>query len=144
MRAEKNLKALRDVLEQLPDSAHLTFVGDGPFRQELEEHFAGCRVTFTVRVRQGLGPRFRITKLSTNAVSSSRGCGRVGSGAQSGPVSMSQQAACTGGRPVRCAKLEQVHRQHMTCLDCLDWHWEQWKAAEPCQPRCADPKHSFL
>ena len=50
MRAEKNLKALRDVLEQLPDSAHLTFVGDGPFRQELEEHFAGCRVTFTVRV----------------------------------------------------------------------------------------------
>ena len=47
--AEKNLKVLRDVLEQLPDSAHLTFVGDGPFRQELEAHFAGCRVTFTVR-----------------------------------------------------------------------------------------------
>jgi hypothetical protein len=50
-RAEKNLKALRDVLEQLPDSAHLTFVGDGPFRQDLEAHFAGCRVTFTVRLR---------------------------------------------------------------------------------------------
>ena len=50
VRAEKNLRALRDVLEQLPDSAHLTFVGDGPLRQELEEHFAGCRVTFTVRV----------------------------------------------------------------------------------------------
>ena len=51
--AEKNLKSLRDVLDQLPDSAHLTFVGDGPYRQELEEHFAGCRVTFTVRLVQG-------------------------------------------------------------------------------------------
>ena len=43
------MKSLRDVLEKLPDSAHLTFVGDGPYRRELEEHFAGCRVTFTVR-----------------------------------------------------------------------------------------------
>lgn len=44
--AEKNLKVLREVLEALP-SAHLTFVGDGPFRPDLEAHFAGCRVTFT-------------------------------------------------------------------------------------------------
>jgi len=45
--AEKNLKVLREVLEALP-SAHLTFVGDGPHRPDLEAHFAGCRVTFTV------------------------------------------------------------------------------------------------
>jgi hypothetical protein len=47
--AEKNLKVLREVLEALP-GAHLTFVGDGPFRPDLEAHFAGCRVTFTVHI----------------------------------------------------------------------------------------------
>lgn len=45
---------LREVLEALP-GAHLTFVGDGPFRPDLEAHFAGCRVTFTVNSRDEVG-----------------------------------------------------------------------------------------
>lgn len=43
--AEKNIKALRNVLEQVPD-ARLAFVGDGPERAELEQHFRGLPVTF--------------------------------------------------------------------------------------------------
>jgi hypothetical protein len=46
---EKNLKALRPVLEALGSAAHLAFVGDGPFRPELEAHFSGTQTTFTVR-----------------------------------------------------------------------------------------------
>lgn len=45
---EKNLKALRAVLEALGPAAHLAFVGDGPYRPELEAHFAGTQTTFTV------------------------------------------------------------------------------------------------
>jgi sulfoquinovosyltransferase len=47
--AEKNLFVLKDMLNKLP-GAHLAFVGDGPSRQELEEHFAGMpNVKFMVR-----------------------------------------------------------------------------------------------
>lgn len=45
---EKNLKALRAVLEAVGPAAHLAFVGDGPYRPELEAHFAGTQTTFTV------------------------------------------------------------------------------------------------
>ena len=49
-RAEKNLEALRDVLESLADTpACLCFVGDGPARRDLERHFEGLPVYFTVR-----------------------------------------------------------------------------------------------
>lgn len=48
-RAEKNLEALRGVLERLPSSAVLCFVGDGPSRQDLAKHFEGLPVYFTVR-----------------------------------------------------------------------------------------------
>jgi sulfoquinovosyltransferase len=37
--AEKNLFVLKDILQRLP-GAHLAFVGDGPSREDLEEHFA--------------------------------------------------------------------------------------------------------
>jgi len=47
--AEKNLKVLREVLVALGPAAHLTFVGDGPFRPDLEAHFAGTQTSFTVR-----------------------------------------------------------------------------------------------
>lgn len=47
--AEKNLFVLKDILAQLP-GAHLAFVGDGPSRQELEDHFADMpNVKFMVR-----------------------------------------------------------------------------------------------
>jgi glycosyltransferase involved in cell wall biosynthesis len=38
--AEKNLFVLKDMLDQIP-GAHLAFVGDGPSRQELQQHFKG-------------------------------------------------------------------------------------------------------
>ncbi|KAK9823296.1 hypothetical protein WJX72_001700 [[Myrmecia] bisecta] len=44
--AEKNLYALKGILGRLP-GARLCFVGDGPERQQLEQHFAGMPVTFT-------------------------------------------------------------------------------------------------
>lgn len=46
--AEKNLKVLRDILLKLPTNTCLCFVGDGPARAELEEHFKGHPVHFTV------------------------------------------------------------------------------------------------
>ena len=39
---------LKEILLDLPDNVCLAFVGDGPARQELEEHFRGLRVVFTV------------------------------------------------------------------------------------------------
>lgn len=42
---EKNLKFLRDVLERVP-GARLAFVGDGPAREEMHEHFAGTPTVF--------------------------------------------------------------------------------------------------
>ena len=51
---EKNLKALRAVLEALGPAAHLAFVGDGPYRPELEAHFAGTQTTFTVGAQTSL------------------------------------------------------------------------------------------
>ena len=50
MRAEKNLKVLREILHKLPSNACLAFVGDGPARKDLEQHFAGYPVHFTVRL----------------------------------------------------------------------------------------------
>ena len=38
---------LRDILERLP-GARLAFVGDGPERESLEQHFAGTRTVFMV------------------------------------------------------------------------------------------------
>lgn len=46
--AEKNLKALKDILQRLPEGTRLCFVGDGPARAELEQHFTGQPVVFTV------------------------------------------------------------------------------------------------
>ena len=48
-RAEKNLEVLRGMLERLPSSAVLCFVGDGPARQDLAKHFEGLPVYFTVK-----------------------------------------------------------------------------------------------
>jgi hypothetical protein len=45
--AEKSIKALRGILEANP-GARLALAGDGPQRQELQEHFAGLPVTFVV------------------------------------------------------------------------------------------------
>lgn len=43
--AEKNLKAIKQILLEAP-GCRMVFVGDGPQRAELEEHFAGLPVTF--------------------------------------------------------------------------------------------------
>eukprot|EP01025_Chloroclados_australasicus_P050333 TRINITY_DN5776_c0_g1_i4.p2 TRINITY_DN5776_c0_g1~~TRINITY_DN5776_c0_g1_i4.p2 ORF type:complete len:216 (-),score=29.58 TRINITY_DN5776_c0_g1_i4:367-1014(-) len=42
---EKNLKFLKQILERIPN-LRLAFVGDGPARQELEEHFQGTKTVF--------------------------------------------------------------------------------------------------
>lgn len=39
---------LKDWLLQLPSGTHLCFVGDGPALADLQQHFAGLPVTFTV------------------------------------------------------------------------------------------------
>jgi sulfoquinovosyltransferase len=44
--AEKNLKALRTILEKCPAGTNLAFVGDGPERAALEKHFEGTNATF--------------------------------------------------------------------------------------------------
>ena len=46
--AEKNLDALRCVMEAVP-GCRLALVGDGPARPQLEQHLAGLPVTFMVR-----------------------------------------------------------------------------------------------
>ena len=46
--AEKNLEALKGILERLPSNACLCFVGDGPSRVDLAKHFEGLPVFFTV------------------------------------------------------------------------------------------------
>ena len=46
--AEKNLFILKDLLRQLPQGTRLCFVGDGPSKRELEQHFAGTATHFTV------------------------------------------------------------------------------------------------
>ncbi|KAG2433116.1 hypothetical protein HYH02_012818 [Chlamydomonas schloesseri] len=48
--AEKNLEALRSVLGAVP-GCRLALVGDGPARQQLEQHFAGLPVTFMGMLR---------------------------------------------------------------------------------------------
>lgn len=48
--AEKNLKALKQVLQQSP-GCRLAFVGDGPERAALEQEFAGLPVVFTGMLR---------------------------------------------------------------------------------------------
>ena len=46
--AEKNLEALKGILERLPSNACLCFGGDGPSRPDLAKHFEGLPVYFTV------------------------------------------------------------------------------------------------
>eukprot|EP00238_Polyblepharides_amylifera_P007844 CAMPEP_0196575926 /NCGR_PEP_ID=MMETSP1081-20130531/5314_1 /TAXON_ID=36882 /ORGANISM="Pyramimonas amylifera, Strain CCMP720" /LENGTH=217 /DNA_ID=CAMNT_0041894389 /DNA_START=784 /DNA_END=1434 /DNA_ORIENTATION=- len=43
--AEKNIQAIRDMMEQIPGS-NLAIVGDGPMRGQLEEHFKGTNTLF--------------------------------------------------------------------------------------------------
>lgn len=46
---EKNLAVIKKVMEEIPE-ARLAFVGDGPSRAELEEHYADMpNVKFMVR-----------------------------------------------------------------------------------------------
>lgn len=44
--AEKNLKALRTILENLPEGTNLALIGDGPERAALEKHFENTNTTF--------------------------------------------------------------------------------------------------
>lgn len=44
--SEKNLEFLKGILERIP-GARLAFVGDGPARESLEQHFAGTNTIFT-------------------------------------------------------------------------------------------------
>ena len=46
--AEKNLHALKEIMLDLPDNVCLAFVGDGPSRPSLEQHFKGMKVVFMV------------------------------------------------------------------------------------------------
>lgn len=43
--AEKEIDRIKPVLEAIPN-AHLALVGDGPYRTELEKHFAGTKTHF--------------------------------------------------------------------------------------------------
>ncbi|CAM6010037.1 unnamed protein product [Sphagnum balticum] len=43
---EKNLDFLKRVMDRIPE-AHLAFIGDGPYRADLEQMFQGMNVTFT-------------------------------------------------------------------------------------------------
>ena len=45
--AEKNLKALKDILGKLPSNVNLAIIGDGPERAGLEKHFEGTNTVFT-------------------------------------------------------------------------------------------------
>ena len=50
MTAEKNLKALRTIMETLPQQTRLAFIGDGPEAAELKQHYADMpNVKFMVR-----------------------------------------------------------------------------------------------
>ncbi|CAL8471117.1 g10659 [Coccomyxa elongata] len=49
--AEKNLEALKGMLERLPSNACLCFVGDGPSRPDLAKRFEGLPVFFTGMLR---------------------------------------------------------------------------------------------
>ncbi len=55
--AEKNLKAIRVIMDRLPPDTRLAFVGDGPSRTELEEFYADMpQVKFMVsQALQALG-----------------------------------------------------------------------------------------
>jgi sulfoquinovosyltransferase len=44
--AEKNLDFLKSVMERIPE-VRLAFIGDGPYRADLEQMFQGMNVTFT-------------------------------------------------------------------------------------------------
>ncbi len=48
--AEKNLEALKGMMEGLPSNVCLCFVGDGPSRPDLAKRFEGLPVYFTVRL----------------------------------------------------------------------------------------------
>lgn len=49
--AEKNLKALKTIMAGLPSTTRLAFVGDGPERAALQQHFADMpNVKFMVSV----------------------------------------------------------------------------------------------
>lgn len=54
--AEKNLKYLKRIMQEVrkkhPD-AQLAFVGDGPYRQELEGHFANCKWVHFIGMLKG-------------------------------------------------------------------------------------------
>jgi sulfoquinovosyltransferase len=43
---EKNLDFLKRVMDRIPE-AYLAFIGDGPYRADLEQMFQGMNVTFT-------------------------------------------------------------------------------------------------
>jgi sulfoquinovosyltransferase len=45
--AEKNLKALKDILAKLPSNVNLAIIGDGPERAALEKHFEGTNTVLT-------------------------------------------------------------------------------------------------
>lgn len=77
--AEKNLFVLKDMLQRLP-GARLAFVGDGPSRKQLQEHFADMpNVKFMVRNSTrghcvvGCMPSAHVV---LNSIASRRGVGR--------------------------------------------------------------------
>lgn len=48
--AEKEITAIKPILQAMPE-ARLALVGDGPYRQELEDHFAGTHTHFVGYLR---------------------------------------------------------------------------------------------
>lgn len=49
--AEKNLRALKTIMTLLPSTTRLAFVGDGPERDALQQHFADMpHVKFMVSI----------------------------------------------------------------------------------------------
>ena len=54
--AEKNLTALKTIMTSLPSTTRLAFVGDGPERSALQQHYADMpNVKFMVSIDRTLG-----------------------------------------------------------------------------------------
>lgn len=104
--AEKNLFILKDLLRQLPADTRLCFVGDGPSKHELEQHFAGTNTHFTVS--SPLSPGSGVCCCPAASVDLAFACARL--------------IACAsfrGTEPISAQAQASMHRCHWTSDTCI-------------------------